>query len=312
MISLEQKINNRYKDNVFINNPSPYDDSSKIEIVIDKDYNENKPLFSIVIPIHNQERIIEKNLLSVINNISNEYFEIILIIDACSDNTKSILLSFIEKISHPLLTKLLILESFIPLFETTADNLGFYCSQGDYIIEVQADMEIIEDNFNMKLLKPFHKLDNVIAISGRCCCDLTIVQNRGGNIIDKLCFPESYKSVDKEAFYVGETCNRGPLILDRKKLVELHYLDEKNYFLDNSDHDLFVRAYIQKGYICGHISIDFKAPFEDGSTRKPRNELNQKVYNYKKSTCERNGFLEYFFKDIYPSSKIREIYKVEL
>ena len=312
MESLEQKINNRYKDKIFINEPIPYDETSKVEILLNKDYNENNPLFSIVIPVHNQERIIEKNLQSVFNNISNKYFEVILVIDACSDNTKSVLFSFIDKISHPLLTKLLILESNIPLFETSADNLGFYCSRGDYIIEIQADMEITEYGFNMKLLKPFQKLENIIAVSGRCCCDLTIVQNRGGNIIDKLVYGELYASIDKEAFYVGETCNRGPLILDRKKLVELQYLDEKNYFLDNSDHDLFVRAYIQKGYICGHISIDFHAPFEDGSTRKPRNELNQKVYNYKKSTCERNGFLEYFFKDIYPLSKIREIYKVEL
>lgn len=312
MTSLEIKINNRYKENVFINNPLPYDETSKIEVVVNKDYNDNFPLFSIVVPIHNQERIIERNLQSIIDNMTEENFELILIIDACSDNTKSVIFDSVEKLSNLLLTKLIILESFIPLFETSADNLGFYCSRGDYILEIQADMQILEYGFNMKLLKPFKKLDNIIAISGRCCCDLTIVQNRGGNIIDKLCFPEAYQKIDKEAFYIGETCNRGPLILDRKKLVELQYLDEKNYFLDNSDHDLFVRAYIQKGYICGHISVDFYAPFEDGSTRKPRNELNQKVYNYKKSTCERNGFLEYFFKDIYPLSKRREIYKIEV
>lgn len=313
MFHLYEKINNRYNDKVFINEPIPFDINSKIEILINKKYQDNTPLFSIVTPIHNQERIIIRNILSFINNIKDKIFEIILIIDACSDNTKKLICDFFESFpGNELLAKVLVLESKIPLFETSADNLGFYCSRGDYIIEIQSDMEIIEFGFNMKMLKPFQKFDNVIAVSGRCCCDLTIVQNKGGNIIDRLNYKEAYKFIDKESFYIAETCNRGPLMLDRKKLTELQYLDEKNYFLDNSDHDLFVRAYIQKGYICGHISIDFNAPFEDGSTRKPRNELNQKVYNYKKETCERNGFLEYFFKDIYLSSKKREIYKVEL
>ena len=45
-------------------------------------------------------------------------------------------------------------------------------------------------------------------------------------------------------------------------------MDEENYFLDNSDHDLMARAFLEKKYICGYVPIDFNAPLCDGSTRK--------------------------------------------
>ena len=37
----------------------------------------------------------------------------------------------------------------------------------------------------------------------------------------------------------------------------LRYLDEVNYFLETSDHDLFARAYVERGWICGYVPIDF-------------------------------------------------------
>ena len=238
--------------------------------------------------------------------------ELILIVDACSDNTKKILLSFFQNpMNNPFLTNVLLIESKIPLFETSADNVGFYCSRGDYIIEIQADMNIKEKGFNMKLLKPFLKLDTVIGVSGRCCHDLSTIHGKG-NIIDNINRKEEYKNINKNSFYIAETCNRGPLILDTSKLIEMNYLDEKNYFLDNSDHDLFTRAFIQKGYICGHLSVEFEAPLVDGSTRKPRDPLNQKVLNYKRSVCEKNGFLDHYLKTEYSSDKVRKIVKVDL
>lgn len=312
MNTLEEKLNNRYIDNIFINNPIPYDKKSKLEIILDKKYNDEIPYFSIVTPIYNQEKIISKNIESVINNVTEKNFEIILIIDACSDDTKKILLSFFQNpLNNKLLTNILIIESKIPLFETSADNVGFYASRGDYIIEIQADMNIKEKGFNMKLLTPFLKLDNVIGISGRCCHDLSVINGKG-NIIDNINLKEAYKNICKNSFYIAETCNRGPLILDRSKLIEMNYLDEKNYFLDNSDHDLFVRAFVQKGYICGHISVDFDAPLVDGSTRKPRDELNQKVLNYKRSVCEKNGFLDYYLKNEYSDKIKRNIFKFKI
>ena len=79
--------------------------------------------------------------------------------------------------------------------------------------------------------------------------------------------PVALIGVSRDSFYVYETCNRGPLLIDRQKLMELGYLDEESYFLDNSDHDLMARAYLEKGYICGYMPIDFESPLRHGSTR---------------------------------------------
>ena len=54
----------------------------------------------------------------------------------------------------------------------------------------------------------------------------------------------------------------------------MNFLDEENYFIDDSDHDLMARAYLEKNYICGYVPIDFHAPLNSGSTR------NTNIYNY--------------------------------
>lgn len=137
-------------------------------------------------------------------------------------------------------------------------------------------MEMTELGYNIHLTKPFKLLNNVIAVSGRCAHNLF-----GGIGIGKLGYaiekPINTLNVNKNSFYVFETCNRGPLLLDRTKLKELNYLNEDEYFLDNSDHDLMARAFLEKNYICGYVPIDFNAPLCDGSTRKT-NTINCKEY----------------------------------
>jgi len=90
----------------------------------------------------------------------------------------------------------------------------------------------------------------------------------------------------------------GPLLLDRSKLEELNYLDEINYFLDDSDHDLMARAFLEKKYICGYVPIDFYAPLNLGSSRNNNN------YNY----CE-EYFLNENEKNRLKNKTLNSIYK---
>ena len=309
------QINERYNKNMFINNPNF---NSNIKIVLNKNNiinkNNENTFFSIVIPIHNQESIINKNILSILNNTSEKPYELILIIDSCSDNTEQNLLTLFNNNfifeKYILLTKILILKSEIPLFETSADNLGFYCSQGEYILEIQADMEMTDYGYNMKLLKPFLNNDRIIGISGRCCHNFQCTHGIGKLGMDVLKKIADLPNIDINSYYIGETCNRGPLLLNHTKLKELGYLDEVNYFLDNSDHDLFARAFLQKKWICGYVPIDFISLLENGTTRKQRNEINQKYYNIKKQLTKNgeNGFLKKNMHNILP----RNIEKINL
>jgi len=289
-----------------------------IECVLKKDYTDAElvyqhytdilPDLSIVMPIHNQEEIIQQNIQAILKNTINATFEIILVVDACSDKTLEKVLDFFKTNTIPEnLKHIAVLQSLIPLFETAADNLGFICSRGDYIIEIQADIQILDEGYNTRMIKPFLQNKNVIGVSGRCCHGITYSNGVGkmGYEIEK----PLATTINKDKFYVAETCNRGPLMLDRKKLEQLNYLDQDNYFLDNSDHDLFARAYAQKGFICGYVPIEFSAPLIHGSTRKPRDSLNQKYYDIKKQQCKNGGFLE---KYITQSPRSRPIYTIDL
>ena len=253
-----------------------------------KIYNKGDIVYSIITPVYNQEDIIVENIKSFITHTLNNY-EIIIILDSCSDNTKKNLLDFIKDYNNinKYLIQIRILETNEPLFETKCDNIGFKMANGQYLLEIQADMKMTERGYNIQLTKPFKLFNNVIAVSGRCSHNLYRdggVGKMGNSILDDV----SMLNVDKNTFYTYETCNRGPLLLDKKKVKELNYLDENNFFLDNSDHDLMIRAYILKGYICGYVPIDYESKLENGSTRKKRDIKNQKKFNELKATIDPN------------------------
>jgi glycosyltransferase involved in cell wall biosynthesis len=237
-------------------------------------YNSNINIkFSVIVPVYNQELIIVNNLSSIIKHMGGT-FELILILDFCKDNTKHNILNYFDKYKNEndnFYGITIYSEDTIPLFEATCDNIGFIFSKGTYCLEIQADMEMVEHNFNLQLEKPFKLLNNVIAVSGRCSHNF--FDNKGigklGNTIEKSL---DNLNINKNIFYTFETCNRGPLLLDKSKLSELLYLDEKNWYLDNSDHDLMYRAFYQKGYICGYVPINFLSPLQNGTTRKTLNK----------------------------------------
>jgi hypothetical protein len=113
----------------------------------------------------------------------------------------------------------------------------------------------------------------VIAVSGRCGHNLFRDGGIGkmGLLVEKNI---NELNLDKNYFYSFETCNRGPLLLDKEKVKELNYLDEEHYRHENSDHDLMLRAFLYKKYICGYVPIDFNAPLINGSTRKNSDQKN--------------------------------------
>lgn len=289
---LEALLNNRYKSGVFINHP---EEPSDIHVVFHETLQSVKPIMSVIMPIFNQEEIIERNLRSILEMTTDTLYEFILVIDRCSDDTESAVLRWattVHSSEHPLVTRILIVRSNLPLFETTADNVGFLCAQGQYCLEIQADMEMVQKGFNMKLLEPFMKIPNVIAVSGRCCHSFDITQGIGklGDLVETPLSELSH--IDPNLFYISQTVNRGPLLLHRQKLKELGYLDERNFFQEYCDHDLFCRALVQKGWICGYRPMEFISLIKDGSMRKPRDALNQDVYDRKKAATKdsRDGF----------------------
>lgn len=245
--------------------------------------------YSVVMPVHNQDSIIQRNLAALVECMRGSY-EIIVILDSCSDNSRTIVLDYLQGLSGVNgLVRAIVIESDVPLFETVCDNIGFRLGVGKWLLEIQADMKMTEAGFNLRLTAPFLSYNNVIAVSGRCChsLDQTEIIGRGGHAIER---PVSDLGLDKNLFYVHEVCNRGPLLLDKAKAASLGYLDEMNYFLDYSEIDMVLRAYELNGWICGYVPIDFEAPLSDGSTRKKRDALNEYIMNVRQQRCG-DGFV---------------------
>jgi glycosyltransferase involved in cell wall biosynthesis len=233
-------------------------------------------MYSIVVPIYNQEAILQHNLSAIVEFTVDTY-ELILIVDCCSDNTESRALEWGN--SHDPLPenccRIVILKSETPLFECAADNIGFSIARAPYLLEIQADMEMTERGYNRALKRPFEVRNDILGVSGRCCHGLYggFCIGRAGEMIEAPPDP----SLSNTTFYAYETCNRGPLLLDHAKLKDLGYLDEQNFYLDNSDHDLFARGWALRRWICGYVPIDFKSPLANGSTRKPRDPVNERA-----------------------------------
>ena len=287
-------LKNYYNNSGLYGNPIPISEQTEdcINCIFykEKEYIDNID-YSVIIPIHNQESIISRNLEALIKCIEGSY-EIILILDCCKDATKDIVLHFFSELFPEDCKRIVIVESTIPLFETVSDNIGFRLASGKWFLEIQADMKMTQKGFNKILTQPFLKYDNVIGVSGRCChsLDQSELIGRGGHAIEKTI---SELGLSSNIFFVSEACNRGPLVLDAEKTRTMGFLDEMNYYLDYSEIDMFLRAYESYKWICGYVPIDFDAPLCDGTTRKPRDPLNEYIMNIRKSRSN-GGFVSVY------------------
>lgn len=115
----------------------------------------NRPVISVILPAYNAERFISDSLDSIINQ-SFENFEILVLNDGSTDNTKDIILS--KK------------DSRIRYFEHKSNlgiikslNKGLYLSKGDFIARMDADdlSEIRRLEIQLRYLKDNRFIDAV-------------------------------------------------------------------------------------------------------------------------------------------------------
>lgn len=122
-------------------------------------------MHSIILTIHNKDWMIREVVEGICKNTIGNY-ELIVVIDGCTDNTESVVL---ETLKNKNIDFKLI---FAPdVFETKANNLGLKIAQGDKVIIVQDDMIIKEHGWNQRMQKPFDKFDDVFAVTSRTAHD---------------------------------------------------------------------------------------------------------------------------------------------
>lgn len=240
-------------------------------VICDQTISDVIPTFSVVMPIHNQAGVISRVLSSIVINTLGTY-EMILIIDGCTDSTKQEVIEWIHTLNHPRnLVKIYVHENPVGIFETSCDNQGFVLSRGDFIVEIQADMQILSIGYNITLTTPLVAFEDLIAVSGRCCHGLnsnTRACNAGktGMATEAPHVLNSFDCFNR--LVMSHTVNRGPLVLRRSMVEALGYLDEKHYVLGDDEHDLFSRAWVEKQWRTGFVPVEVYSPQQWGSTRK--------------------------------------------
>ena len=123
---------------------------------------------SLIIPVFNQEESIEKSIIRA-SELCGLKHEIIVLNDCSSDQSgevcRRVLSNLFQKSS--LLKRVKLMESRVQLFETLSDYLLIEHSSSEYIIEVQADIEVYQHNFGVILRNRFRENSSLAMISGR-------------------------------------------------------------------------------------------------------------------------------------------------
>lgn len=242
--------------------------SGPLETVVDQTFRPEQPMFSLVLPIHNQESIISEGLLRIFLHTYGLY-DLFIILDGCTDGTRTEVLRVLTDPPSGL-CRWTVVSTPYDIFETSCDNLGFVNARAPYIIELQADMYVETPGYNVRLVVPLELYPDVIAVSGRCCHTFTAPVTGKGKLGSTVSSPHVVSYATMNLFMLSHTVNRGPLALRRSMVESLGYLDEQAFVLENDEHDLFYRAWVQHRWRTGFYPVEVMSPESWGSTRKPR------------------------------------------
>ena len=164
------------------------------------------------------------------------------------------------------------------VFETAINNIALRASssQSEYLILIQDDIIVYHPAYTDWLALPARLWpDETVGVSGRCAH-----RRYTANPLDEndgqwtpRCFTDlsvpmsAARPSDHCTFFIRDTANRGPLMLVANRARQLGFFDEDNYYLDDSDHDLFARAYDQYRWITGALHVNFTMDFKFGGSR---------------------------------------------
>lgn len=234
--------------------------------------------FSINLTVHNKDFLIDRVLESIKKYTTGNY-EIVIVLDGCTDDSEKKVVTFFQNnsnISH----KILYADD---VFETISNNIAAKNSSGDYIVIIQDDMIVNEDDWNNRLLKPINAFSDIYAVSARTAYnyvynsnshhaslskeqDLSI-DNCWSDIVLTLDKAEKNSGLPRDIFAIRNSVNRGPLLLRHDIFSSVSYLNEKFAPLDQDDADLNYRVFKKHGLRCGSYWIDYISDLSWGGTR---------------------------------------------
>ena len=234
---------------------------------------------SIVLTVHNKEKLIKKVLKNIVKHTKQPY-ELIVVLDGCEDNSELIVRKFLNKSANKKIQhKILYADN---VFETKANNIGLKECSGDYISIIQDDMLIKESEWNYNLIKPFQKYEDVFSVTALTSHNIGFIPPEGNQIEGQyymLNFPDAIgknnikQPIPRDEFHIRLTSNRGPLMITHDYLEKLNYLDEAYSPQSWDEHDLNLRARSKYGMVTGFYPINWYSELSWGSTRDEKGKF---------------------------------------
>ncbi|MBF9020253.1 glycosyltransferase [Rhodobacterales bacterium HKCCA1058] len=288
-------------------------------------FSKNTPVWTLVMPIYNKEKIIIDVLEYCCKN-TEFYHDVVLINDGSTDATKIQLEQFLKGLARDAykVCRLTLFDVDYPIFETACDNLGFIEARTDNIIEIQSDLYMLEPNYDSKLISLL-KTGKFSSVGGRLIHDFGLIIGgygwlkfpyerarrrifrtipEGEGLLGRKIFDTSKLEFDHGAYFTGETVARGPWALSKSLLNKLNYLDQENYFLGYDDHDFHSRCFEYNGNICAYVPINIRCLPEDGSTRQVRSGKNDLIFRHLKDTKRGSKNFKMFLRNYRPYAPI--------
>ncbi|WP_079427236.1 glycosyltransferase [Clostridium oryzae] len=147
----------------------------------DVDRLDNYPMVSILVPAHNEEKVIGKTITSILNmSYPKERMELIVINDNSSDNTKEILENIQREYSDSNIIIINTTEENGGKGKSNALNIGFQNSNGEFIVVYDADNTPEKAALRI-LVNTICKDDNLGAVIGKFR-----TRNKNRNLLTKF------------------------------------------------------------------------------------------------------------------------------
>ena len=211
---------------------------------------QNKTLISVIMPVYNQNFIIAKVLDGIIRCISSDY-ELIVVDDGCNDGTTNALLRYdIDFLKYPNLISFKVYKNRFSKFESNCVDFGIRNSQSNYCLDIQADMELNDPGFDIRMIQAIHTNDSIVAVSGRGIQNLNseIFKFKSGLGSDIVATNRVWKFVIKRAVYHLTKIFSFFENKQRKKFIQDKEVYPHNIFTERTDEE-----FLNSG-IAGRIS----------------------------------------------------------
>jgi hypothetical protein len=182
----------------------------------------DKPLISVILPVYNGHLYIGQAIDSILQQTMSD-FELIVIDDASTDDTVSIVNSYSDK-------RIKLFRNQSNFGNYPSRNLGMRNSIGKYIAVMDADDICIPERFEKQVqFMEVNKEFGIVASAVRLSTGREIFRPSDTEVLKALFFQENYLT--------------HPSLMFRNEMFEKHHLRYDEQYKYSADYDLLVRAF---------------------------------------------------------------------